>query len=396
MPGPQETAPYRLASPPPVVRNSPPATPDLPPAVTLGGEGRKTLTRYTIEQEHKHDATGDFSGLLNAVATAAKIIANQVNKGLLISGAWSSAGVENVQGEVQKALDIVSNEVMIRETEWTGHLAAMVSEEMPDFYPIPARYQKGKYLLVFDPLDGSSNIDVNISVGTIFSVLRAPESTRDIRAEDFLQPGTEQVCAGFVLYGPTTMLILTTGDGVDGFTLDRDIGAFILTHPQMKIPVDAKEFAINASNQRFWEPPVRRYVQECLAGLSGPREKDYNMRWVASLVAEAYRILTRGGVFLYPIDSKDPARAGRLRLMYEGNPISFIIEQAGGASSTGTGRVMEVQPTGLHQRVPLIFGSRNEVELIERYHREEIENEDEFDSSLFNYRSLFRPVNRAT
>lgn len=396
MPGPQETVPYRVVSQPPVVPITPPSGPDLPLPITLGGEGRKTLTRYTIEQEHKHkDSTGDFSGLLNAVATAAKIIANQVSKGALIA-AHSSAGVENVQGEVQKSLDIISNEVMIRETEWTGHLAAMVSEEMADFYPIPARYRRGKYLLVFDPLDGSSNIDVNISVGTIFSVLRAPNTDAEIVAADFLQPGTEQVCAGFVLYGPTTMLILTTGDGVDGFTLDRDIGAFVLTHPKMRIPLDAQEFAINASNQRFWEPPVRRYVQECLAGVSGPREKDYNMRWVASLVAEAYRILTRGGVFLYPVDSKDPARAGRLRLMYEGNPISFIIEQAGGMSSTGSGRVMEVKPTGLHQRVPLIFGSRNEVELIERYHREEIENEDEFDSSLFNYRSLFRPVNRAT
>jgi fructose-1,6-bisphosphatase I/sedoheptulose-1,7-bisphosphatase len=390
VPGTQESASMQLANQPTMAMKPAVGGADLPPAVPLGGEGRKTLTRYTIEQEHRHhDSTGDFSGLLNAVATAAKIIANQVNKGALI-GVDGSAEVENVQGEVQKKLDIISNEVMIRETEWTGHLAAMVSEEMADFYPIPARYQRGKYLLVFDPLDGSSNIDVNISVGTIFSILRRPRSTGEVLAEDFLQPGTEQVCAGFVLYGPTTMLILTTGDGVDGFTLDRDIGAFILTHPKMRIPADAREFAINASNQRFWEPPVRRYVQECLAGLSGPREKDFNMRWVASLVAEAYRILTRGGVFLYPIDSKDPARAGRLRLMYEGNPISFIIEQAGGMSSTGSGRVMEVKPTGLHQRIPLIFGSRNEVELIERYHREEIENEDDFDSSLFNYRSLFR------
>jgi fructose-1,6-bisphosphatase len=390
VPGTQETASYPRVSEPSVAPKPATSGADLPPPLTLGGEGRKTLTRYTIEQEHKHsDTTGDFSGLLNAVATAAKIIANQVNKGALI-GAHANAGVENVQGEVQKTLDIISNEVMIRETEWTGHLAAMVSEEMADFYPVPARYKRGKYLLVFDPLDGSSNIDVNISVGTIFSILRTPVADREVTAEDFLQPGTEQVCAGFVLYGPTTMLILTTGDGVDGFTLDRDIGAFILTHPQMKIPPAAREFAINASNQRFWEAPVRRYVQECLAGLSGPRGKDFNMRWVASLVAEAYRILTRGGVFLYPIDSKDPARAGRLRLMYEGNPISFIIEQAGGASSTGTGRVMEVQPTTLHQRVPLIFGSREEVELIERYHREEAESEDDFDSSLFNYRSLFR------
>jgi fructose-1,6-bisphosphatase I/sedoheptulose-1,7-bisphosphatase len=355
------------------------------------GEIRTTLTRYTIEQEHRHqDSTGDFSGLLNAVATAAKIIANQVNKGALI-GALGSAGAENVQGEVQKKLDVISNEVMISATEWAGHLAAMASEELAEFYPIPARYRRGKYLLVFDPLDGSSNIDVNISVGTIFSVLRSPSPGADPTVEDFLQPGVEQVCAGFVLYGPSTMLVLTTGNGVDGFTLDRDIGAFILTHPQMRVPEDTEEFAINSSNERFWEPPVRRYVQECLAGSTGPRGKDFNMRWVASLVADAFRILTRGGIFLYPTDSKDPTRPGRLRLMYEGNPISFIIEQAGGLASTGHGRVMDVVPDGLHQRVSLIFGSRTEVERIERYHRDHLEpSEEEFDSSLFNTRSLFR------
>ncbi|MEX2291504.1 MAG: class 1 fructose-bisphosphatase [Mycobacteriales bacterium] len=352
---------------------------------------RKTLTRYTIEEEHRHsDSTGDFSGLLNAVATAAKVIANQVNKGALI-GALGSADAENVQGEVQKKLDVISNEVMIGETEWTGHLAAMGSEELEDFYPIPARYRRGKYLLVFDPLDGSSNIDVNISVGTIFSVLRSPNPGAEPRVEDFLQPGVEQVCGGFVLYGPSTLLVLTTGNGVDGFTLDRDIGAFVLTHPQMRVPEEAEEFAINASNERFWEPPVRRYVQECLEGRTGPRAKDFNMRWIASLVAEAFRILTRGGVFLYPHDSKDPSRPGRLRLMYEANPISFVIEQAGGASSTGRERVMEIVPEGLHQRVPLVFGSRHEVERIEQYHHEHVEPfGDVFDTSMFNTRSLFR------
>lgn len=352
---------------------------------------RKTLTRYTIEEEHRHsDSTGDFSGLLNAVATAAKIIANQVNKGALV-GALGSADAENVQGEVQKKLDVISNEVMIGETEWTGHLAAMASEELEEFHPIPARYRRGKYLLVFDPLDGSSNIDVNISVGTIFSVLRSPNPGAEPTVEDFLQPGVEQVCGGFVLYGPSTLLVLTTGNGVDGFTLDRDIGAFILTHPQMRVPEDAEEFAINASNERFWEPPVRRYVQECLEGRTGPRAKDFNMRWIASLVAEAFRILTRGGVFLYPHDSKDPSRPGRLRLMYEANPISFVIEQAGGASSTGRERIMEIVPEGLHQRVPLVFGSRNEVERIERYHHEHVEPfEPVFDTSMFNTRSLFR------
>jgi len=354
-------------------------------------DGRKTLTRYTIETEHRHEgSTGDFSGLLNALATAIKVISNQVNRGALI-GALGSAGSENVQGEVQKKLDIISNEVMIGETEWAGHLAAMASEEMEEIYPIPDSYQRGKYLLVFDPLDGSSNIDANIAVGTIFSILRSPDPAAQPSAEHFLQPGVAQVCAGFAVYGPSTMLILTTGDGVDAFTLDREIGAFILTHPKMRIPEDSQEFAINASNERFWEPPVRRYVQECLAGSTGPREQDFNMRWVASLVAEAFRILTRGGVFLYPNDTKDPDKPGRLRLMYECNPIAFIVEQAGGSASTGRERVMEVQPGGVHQRVPFIFGSRNEVQRIERYHSEESDDADNsFDSSLFNSRSLFR------
>ncbi|MFZ5509975.1 MAG: class 1 fructose-bisphosphatase [Pseudomonadota bacterium] len=353
-------------------------------------EGRKTLTRYTIEQEHRHPhATGDFSGLLNALATAMKIIANQVNKGALI-GALGSAGSENVQGEVQKKLDVISNEVMVRETEWGGHLAAMASEEMEQFHPIPGQYPRGKYLLVFDPLDGSGNIDLNISVGSIFSILRSPDAARPPQLEDFLQPGAEQVAAGFALYGPATMLILTTGHGVDGFTLDRDIGAFILTHPRMRIPEDTREFAINASNSRFWEPPVKRYVEECLAGKTGPRDKDFNMRWIASLVAETFRILTRGGVFMYPRDTKDPDKPGRLRLLYEANPIAFIVEQAGGAASTGRSRILDVKPEGLHQRIPLIFGSKNEVERIERYHTEHDHGLDqEFTSPLFNVRSLF-------
>jgi fructose-1,6-bisphosphatase len=350
---------------------------------------RMTLTRHTILQEHQHeDSTGDFSGLLNAIATAVKTIANQVNKGALV-GALGGAGTENVQGEKQMHLDVLANQAMIAETEWAGHLTGMVSEELADFYPVPARYRRGKYLLVFDPLDGSSNVDVNIPVGTIFSVLRSPSPGAEPCLTDFLQPGTEQVCAGFALYGPATMLILTTGAGVDGFTLDRDIGAFVLTHPQMQIPEHASEFAINASNERFWEPPVRRYVGECLAGRSGVRDRDFNMRWIASLVAEAFRILTRGGVFLYPADNKDPHSTGRLRLLYECNPIAFIIEQAGGLASTGRGRVRDLQPTALHQRIPFIFGSRAEVERIERYHHEDLSGSDE-DFSLFNTRSLFR------
>ncbi|GAB1391940.1 class 1 fructose-bisphosphatase [Rhodocyclaceae bacterium] len=333
-------------------------------------DGRTTLTQFIIEeQSHVAGATGDFTGLLNDIGTAIKVISNAVSKGALI-GVLGSAGEENVQGEVQKKLDIISNDVMIKSNEWAGHLAGMASEEMDDIYPIPAGKKRGKYLLVFDPLDGSSNIDVNITVGTIFSILRTSKPGEDATMEDFLQPGTQQVCAGFALYGPSTLLIITTGHGVNGFTLDRDVGEFILTHPNMKIPADTQEFAINASNERFWEWPVKRYVDECMAGKTGPRGKDFNMRWIASMVAEAYRILTRGGVFMYPKDTKDPSKPGRLRLLYEANPVGFIIEQAGGICTTGLQRMLEVQPTSLHQRVPLIFGSKNEVERIEQYHRE--------------------------
>ena len=352
-------------------------------------DARKTLTRHTIETEHRHpDSTGDFSGLLNAVSTAVKVIANQVNKGALVDGP-GHAGARNGHVEAQKRLDVISHEILIGETEWAGHLAAVSSVQMTGFYPVPTRYRRGKYLLVLDPLDGSGDIDVNIPAGTIFSILRSPHPGAQAQAADFLQPGTEQVCAGFALYGPSTMLVLTTGDGVDGFTLDRDIGAFVLTHPQMRIPAETSEFAINSSNERFWEPPVRRYVAECLAGRTGPRGKDFSMRWTASLVAEAFRILSRGGVFLHPADSEDPGQPGRLRLMHQANPLAFVIEQAGGLASTGRERLMESKPQDLHQRVPVIFGSRAEVELSERYHRDHAEpSADDF--SLFNTRSLFR------
>ena len=330
-----------------------------------------TITQFIIEEQRRiQGASGDFTSLLNDVITAIKVISNTVNKGALI-GVMGSAESENVQGETQKKLDVITNEIFIKSNEWAGHLAAMASEEMDEVYPIPAHYPRGKYLLVFDPLDGSSNVDVNISVGTIFSILRCPgECATHPSAEAFLQPGVKQVCAGYAIYGSSTMLVLTSGHGVNGFTLDRDIGEFILTHPNMSIPAETKEFAINASNQRFWEPPVQRYVEEALAGKTGPRGKDFNMRWVASMVAEVHRILTRGGIFMYPKDTKDPAKAGKLRLLYEANPMSYIVEQAGGASWTGRERIMEIQPDGLHQRVPVILGSRNEVERVVSYHRE--------------------------
>ncbi len=329
-----------------------------------------TLTQFIIEQQRGlPDASGTFSMLLNNIVTACKKISHLVNRGNLV-GVLGSAESENVQGEVQKKLDIITNDIMVNALNWTGNLAGMASEEVDDIISIPAQYPKGKYLALFDPLDGSSNIDVNLAVGTIFSIIRCREGV-DPAPEDFLRKGSEQVCAGFVLYGPSTMMVLTTGHGVNGFTLDQDIGEFILTHPTMRIPEETCEFAINMSNQRFWEPPVQRYIDECLQGTEGPREKNFNMRWIASLVAEVYRILTRGGVFLYPLDSRDPSKPGKLRILYEANPMGFIIEQAGGACSTGRERILDIKPAGIHQRVPLVLGSKSEVERIMAYHQEE-------------------------
>lgn len=328
-----------------------------------------TLTQFLIQQQRNiQDASGTFTLLLNNIATACKEISHAVNRGDLI-GVLGSASSENVQGEVQKKLDILSNDIMVNALNWTGHLAGMASEEEEEFIRIPAPYQKGKYLILFDPLDGSSNIDVNLTVGTIFSILRCREGV-DPELDDFLRKGNEQVCAGFVLYGPSTMMVLTTGDGVNGFTLDQDIGEFILTHRDMKIPTETQEFAINMSNQRFWDEPVRRYIDECVQGDSGVRGKNFNMRWIASMVAEVYRILTRGGVFMYPYDKRDPSKPGRLRLMYEANPMAFIIEQAGGLCTTGTERILDMKPKGLHQRVPVILGSRQEVERIMDYYQQ--------------------------
>ena len=332
---------------------------------------RPTVTHFLIETMREKHGHGNLTQLLNDVVTACKVISDQVNHGALV-GALGSADSENVQGEVQKKLDILSNEVFLRFNSIGGHLAGMASEEMDDPYPIPEGTPRGKYLLLFDPLDGSSNIDVNVSVGTIFSILKCPsegKGTPDIN--NFLRPGTEQVCAGYALYGPSTMLVLTTGEGVNGFTLDQNIGEFILTHPNMTIPADTREFAINASNMRFWEPPVKRYVDECLAGEEGPRGENFNMRWIASMVAEVHRILTRGGIFMYPMDERIRKQGGKLRIMYEANPMGFIVEQAGGACSTGRERIMSMQPTGLHQRVPVILGSKNEVDRVVSYHTDE-------------------------
>lgn len=332
---------------------------------------RITLSRYLIEKQHQqHKVSPDLRLLIEVVARACKGISIAIGKGAL-ADVLGGAGTDNVQGEAQKKLDVLSNEILLEANEWGGHLAAMASEEMDHPFPIPHRFPKGEYLLVFDPLDGSSNIDVNISVGTIFSVLRCPEGVKDPGEEAFLQAGTRQVCAGYAVYGPSTLLVLTVGDGVDVFTLDRELGSFVLTQRNVKIPETTREFAINMSNMRFWEPPMQRYINELLQGKEGPRKQDFNMRWVASMVADVHRIMTRGGIFMYPRDLKDPTKPGKLRLMYEANPMAFIVEQAGGAATTGYERILDIQPTSLHQRVPVVLGSRLEVEHVTSYHRGE-------------------------
>ncbi|MFT5933561.1 MAG: fructose-1,6-bisphosphatase I [Hydrogenophaga sp.] len=327
-----------------------------------------SLTRYLVEQQRVDGhIPSQLRLLLEVVARACKSISQAVNKGAL-GGVLGSANSENVQGEIQKKLDIIANEVLIEANEWGGHLAAMASEEMDAIYVVPNRYPKGEYLLLFDPLDGSSNIDVNVSIGTIFSVLKMPEGDSGVDEGDFLQPGRQQVAAGYCVYGPQTTLVLTVGDGVAMFTLDREQGSFLLTQENIRIPDDTQEFAINMSNMRHWDEPVKRYIDECLAGREGPRGKDFNMRWIASMVADVHRILTRGGVFMYPWDAREPKKAGKLRLMYEANPMSWLIEQAGGAATNGRQRILDIQPSALHERVSVVLGSKNEVERLTSYH----------------------------
>ena len=327
-----------------------------------------SLSRYLVEQQrNKGNIPAELRLLLEVVARACKGISHAVNKGAL-GGVLGSADSENVQGEIQKKLDIIANDVLIEANEWGGHLAAMASEEMDHILPVPNRYPQGEYLLLFDPLDGSSNIDVNVSIGTIFSVLKKPSGGAAVSEQDFLQPGKQQVAAGYCVYGPQTTLVLTVGDGVVMFTLDREQGSFVLTQENVQVPADTKEFAINMSNMRHWSEPVRRYIDECLLGVDGPRGKDFNMRWIASMVADVHRILTRGGVFLYPWDKREPSKAGKLRLMYEANPMSWLIEQAGGAATNGKERILDIQPDQLHQRVSVMLGSKNEVDRVTRYH----------------------------
>ncbi|MEO8365155.1 MAG: class 1 fructose-bisphosphatase [Pseudoxanthomonas sp.] len=331
-----------------------------------------SLTRYLIEEQRAGRINAELRQLVAVVARACTSISIAVSKGAL-GGVLGDAGTPaslsmNIQGEAQKKLDVLSNDILLEANAWGGHLAACASEEMDHCQPIPDAYPRGNFLLLFDPLDGSSNIDVNVSVGTIFSVLRCPDGVTSPADEHFLQPGTAQVAAGYCIYGPSTMLVLSVGHGTHAFTLDREQGAFVLTQRDMRIPDETAEFAINMSNQRHWEPAMQEYVEELLAGKQGPRGKDFNMRWIASMVADVHRILTRGGIFIYPWDRRDPSKAGKLRLMYEANPMGLLVEQAGGAASTGRGRILDIAPTQLHQRVPVFLGSRNEVAAVERYH----------------------------
>ena len=334
----------------------------------------KTLTEFIIgEQRRLPAATGGFTALLNDIRLACKRIAHLVGKGALAADA-DLAGT--------------ANQIFLRTNEWGGHLAGIVSTALEQPYRIPAEHPRGRYLLACHPLDGSGGLDANVPAGSIFSVLACPDGVAGDEERAFLQRGARQVCAGYAIYGPVTMLVLTFGRGVHGFTLDREIGEFIYTHPDLRIAEETCEFAINTSNARFWEPAVKRYADECLAGRSGPRGKDFNMRWIASLVAEAHRILMRGGVFLYPRDEREQVRAGRVRLLSEANPIGMVIEQAGGRASTGYGPVLEVEPDALHQRIGFVFGAKREVERIEQYHRDF--NERPYDAPLFGTRGLFR------
>ncbi|HEO1776220.1 TPA: class 1 fructose-bisphosphatase [Acinetobacter baumannii] len=320
------------------------------------------LTLSQFLQQEKGNLTPELAQVIDTIAATCKTIDQALQKGAL-AGILGSAGNENVQGETQKKLDVISNDYLIDALKVHPHVGGLASEELDDFTPAQ---ENGEYLVLFDPLDGSSNIDINMCVGTIFSILPAKNAVT--QAQDFMQAGTQQVAAGYVLYGPSTMMALTVGNGVAFFTLDPETQTFLLTTENIQVSADTQEFAINASNQRHWEQPVKQYIEELLAGKTSVREKDFNMRWVACMVGDVHRILCRGGIFLYPYDLKDPKKAGRLRLMYEANPMSMLIEQAGGASTTGRVRILEIEPTELHQRVPVIIGSKNEVERVTSYH----------------------------
>ena len=303
--------------------------------------------------------------LLVALTNTCTTLSDEVAQGALI-GILGSAGTGNVQGEVQQKLDVIANDLLIAGVQSCQSLAGIASEEIED--PLPVGKGVGDYLLLFDPLDGSSNIDVNVSIVTIFSILKKPNPNAPLITADFLQAGRTQVAAGYVVYGPQTTLAISLGEGVDLFTLDNVSGEFLLIKQGVQISESTREFAINMSNMRHWAAPVKRYVDECLAGSGGVRQKDFNMRWIASMVADVHRVLSRGGVFMYPWDQRDPKKPGKLRLMYEANPMGFLVEQAGGAVINGVNTILDLQPQALHERVSVILGSKEEVNLLRQYH----------------------------
>ena len=342
---------------------------------------RTTFSKFIIESLRRRTGSDpDLAALLNDLMTACKLVTAAVARGAAAA-------------DPPRTLDQLASDIVLAGCDFGGQLCGILSEELPQPYAIPAGYPRGRYLLAFDPLDGVSNIDVNMPVGTIFSILRAPDGVTDATAADFLQPGTQQVAAGYALYGPTSMLVITLGDGVHGFRLDREIGAYMLTHPQMAVAETTSEFAVNASNARFWEPPVRRYVEESVEGAEGPRGVEFTTRWSASMVAEVHRILIRGGLYMDPRDTRDTSVPGRVRLLSAANPMAMIVEQAGGAASTGRTRLLGIKPATIDQSVPVILGSRREVERVEEYHAAYDRGEPiKFVSPLFNTRSLFRTV----
>ena len=338
-----------------------------------------SLASFLAESQTSNSLTT----LMCAIAEASQAISALVENGAL-ANIYGKLNSENIQGETQATLDVLCDEIFTASLAATGLVAGVVSEEVD----LPLSLQsKAEYLVMFDPLDGSSNVDVNVSIGSIFSIFKAPQ--KNIEVPDYLISGNQQLAAGYAIYGPCTMLVITVGDGTHGFTLDRTSKEYLLTHQNMQVPEDTQEYAINSSNQRFWEPPIKRYITECKAGAAGRREKDFNMRWIGSMVADIHRILTRGGIYLYPKDSKDAAKPGRLRLMYEANPMAMLIEQAGGAATTGRLRILDVQPELVHQRIPIIIGSKNEVEHVERYHAAYDKGTDE-PFPLFNERTFYR------
>ena len=328
----------------------------------------KTLTHYLQQVQKEHGVDPKLIGLLTCIAETCKEISFKVSLGAL-AGVLGSADSENVQGETQKKLDIIANDIMSQACIESGFVSAVASEEMDHALQVPENLDIGPYLVLFDPLDGSSNIDINVSIGTIFSILPAGEAHRNVKDEEFLQPGTQQKAAGYVIYGPQTQLVMTLGFGTTVFTLDTSSGIFYQTIEKICLNSQTAEFAINCSNMRHWEVPVQRYITELLAGSTGPRGKNYNMRWIAAMVAEVHRILNRGGIFMYPRDQRDPNKPGKLRLMYEANPMSWLVEEAGGKATNGYDRIREIVPTELHQRVAVFLGSQEEVDVVTSYHQ---------------------------